>query len=899
VILKRIRLESFRCFARPLAIAFDERVTVVHGENGIGKSTLFEALARTLFDRPDSESAEIAALAPWGTEVAPRVELDVISEDVEFRVEKMFGARGSARVLRDGQPWKEGSASVEWLRTLLGATRAARGPSRPSERGLGQVLLVPQGEPDLPDQLGDGALERLHALVDAVLADPVSRAIESEIKRRAGELFTASGLAKKGAPAQTLRDERTRALERLEFARGERAKSEALRSELARASAEATAIAAQRRALSAERERITPQAREQRVLLERRDLARRALQAADNEFKRLAERIQRLADLRRDAVALDEKSAALAAAERDAGRAVDESLAAAQAAGEALRATETRRDQARALRKTAEAARALARTVEESAELEPRVAALAGAQAEARAIAEALTRAPGSFSGRRIEAFRIALKAEADAAAQVEALRLRVRIVASKAIELDGDKLRAGEERVLDGEGRLTLRLGGAELTISGPTVDHEAARAALERTRAAADAIAAELGSRDPSELEVWRANYKQLEADLRVAQTKGESALGKGESADGLHARLESARRAREAILDGRPAWRERAPEPGPLEAEARAAESAAEAALDEKRRDDEARRRAADHASITRDQVARERANAARQRKAIDEALAAASSDGLDDAAREAARRQRSGERQAAEDTVALAEDALAKIGENPAERLDRLAVDLDALYQAETRTQSAEVRAQQALDDALAGAPHAQLAAAEERLAVVEEELRRAEREADAVQLLSRLFAEEHAASSARLIEPVQKSVLPRLRKLAGNRPAIDELTLDEALRPAALGVRGLDAKISPSELSYGTRDQLALLVRLALGELAAGDERLPAVLDDPLVHADARRMKRFLSILDDSARRLQLVILTCRPDDYRALSGATFVDLGGSGDLFARSASLDG
>jgi hypothetical protein len=199
---------------------------------------------------------------------------------------------------------------------------------------------------------------------------------------------------------------------------------------------------------------------------------------------------------------------------------------------------------------------------------------------------------------------------------------------------------------------------------------------------------------------------------------------------------------------------------------------------------------------------------------------------------------------------------------------------------------------KARAEQALTDALAAAPHAQLAQAEEKLAVLDEALVRAEREADAIRLLHKSFAEEHAATSQRLIEPVQKSVLPRLKRLAGQRPAIDALTLDESLRPTAVGVRG--QTIAPTELSYGTRDQLALLVRLALGELAAADERLPAVLDDPLVHADARRVKRFHAILEETGRKLQLVILTCRPDDYRGLSGATFVDLGGSGDLFARA-----
>src|SRR5439155_8692954 len=54
LILRRVRLESFRCFAEPLELGpLDERITVVYGPNGAGKSTLLHALERALFDRPD------------------------------------------------------------------------------------------------------------------------------------------------------------------------------------------------------------------------------------------------------------------------------------------------------------------------------------------------------------------------------------------------------------------------------------------------------------------------------------------------------------------------------------------------------------------------------------------------------------------------------------------------------------------------------------------------------------------------------------------------------------------------------------------------------------------------------------------------------------------------------
>ena len=99
---------------------------------------------------------------------------------------------------------------------------------------------------------------------------------------------------------------------------------------------------------------------------------------------------------------------------------------------------------------------------------------------------------------------------------------------------------------------------------------------------------------------------------------------------------------------------------------------------------------------------------------------------------------------------------------------------------------------------------------------------------------------------------------------------------------------------VETPISLSEESYGTVEQLALLVRLALGGVLAKDEPQVAILDDPLVHADAGKHRRFLEILKIAAEaqiaaappagRLQIVILTCHPDRFDHLPGAMQINL---------------
>ena len=109
------------------------------------------------------------------------------------------------------------------------------------------------------------------------------------------------------------------------------------------------------------------------------------------------------------------------------------------------------------------------------------------------------------------------------------------------------------------------------------------------------------------------------------------------------------------------------------------------------------------------------------------------------------------------------------------------------------------------------------------------------------------------------------------------------PRVVGLELDEQFRPKGVRIRGLTDAVGSDELSYGTRDQLGVLVRLALGEIVAGEGGCQRYCD-PLVHADRGRARRLLFILEDAAARLQLVVVTCRREDYQGLASAKFIDV---------------
>ncbi|MDN5587796.1 MAG: hypothetical protein L0G69_14670, partial [Brevibacterium sp.] len=92
-------------------------------------------------------------------------------------------------------------------------------------------------------------------------------------------------------------------------------------------------------------------------------------------------------------------------------------------------------------------------------------------------------------------------------------------------------------------------------------------------------------------------------------------------------------------------------------------------------------------------------------------------------------------------------------------------------------------------------------------------------------------------------------------------------------------------RTLDERTVPFEsLSGGTREQLALIGRLAVARLVDSDAGAPVVLDDAFGFADAQRLNALNVILSTVGQNAQVILLTCQPDRFARLGGAKTVSL---------------
>ncbi|MBN8233632.1 AAA family ATPase [Halobacillus kuroshimensis] len=97
----------------------------------------------------------------------------------------------------------------------------------------------------------------------------------------------------------------------------------------------------------------------------------------------------------------------------------------------------------------------------------------------------------------------------------------------------------------------------------------------------------------------------------------------------------------------------------------------------------------------------------------------------------------------------------------------------------------------------------------------------------------------------------------------------------------------LGITVLDSEgmlFAPGELSKGTRDQLYISLRLALGETMAGQRPLPFFMDDAFVHFDERRLQKMTTILQGVSTRHQVLFFSWRSDLQQVFTDANIQQL---------------
>ncbi len=854
-------------------------ITVVSGDNEEGKSTLLEALKRAFFMKHNTTGEARDAITPLGRDATPAVAVTFRLGNATYRLAKQF-RRGGVRLERP-EGTLEGDAAELELARLLAFEWPGRGAAKPEHMGLAGLFWVDQGTTfDAEQRPSPTALRRLEPALAAQVAvlgrGERAPRLMLEVRRKRDELWT-------GARGQA------------------RGKLLELEKEVAGLAATLANLVEEERAIEALLDRLAQTTEKRRTWLAADHLGRAqdavkrcrsalaGIKALEEEARvRAAERQAAASDVER-LCAKDDRRRQLQAAidEREADRArlvrqreeqdplldrarrrraaADAAVAEAEAQ---LQAAETARE---ALARQAERLR-LERQVADIERVAADVQAAVREAAEQAALAEAARVSGAALAALEAEEARIG---QARAALRAVATRLVLRPdSAATAVSLDAVPL--DPARPIELTGPATLRLGGfgrVEVTPGGERLGE--LRDTLRSGEVALATGLAALGCASLAEARRRLAAKERHERDALAARQRLAALL----RASGMHdqAALDAAAvkaRARLASLvdvavapdcdEGSLEAAREAAERALAEAKARAAgiardrQVAVEAAVELGRQDDNLARDAA-HAAVEAaklaDQLAIERDELADDALARELAVAQAKADAAEEAAARNARDLERANPEAARREAEQAERRLAQLAEE-GQKLDRdaeaLAAELKGAGGRGIGDQRAQVQGQ---------------------LELAERRYQRLRAEADAWRLLHDTLESVDRARQDALVEPLESRVSPYLRQLMGDAAlglAPESLQVDVLRRGAAT---------EPfRSLSVGTREQLAVLVRLAIGDLLAETqgESPPLILDDALVYADAVRLARMKAILAAAAERQQIIILTCRKEDYLGL-----------------------
>ena len=869
--VRRLRIESFKCFRDPLEIdGFTDGLNLFAAPNEAGKSTIAEAVRAAFFERHRSGSVE--HLRPWSDPGAtPAVEVEFEIDGLRHVLSKSFLGRRRCTLDVDGRLALDGAAAEDHIAQLLGFKFPGKGASSNEYMGIPGLLWIRQGDAHELAGVVHHAADHLRSVLGETL----------------GELASSSG------------------------------------------DAVLQAVEAKRNTL------LTPATGKPRGdyanALERQAELSANLSTLDESVRAYHQRVDRLASLRRD-YQRDEQSRPWMAI-REQCVAAQAQLAEAQALAGKQQDAYTRltqlQAQASALRSELEAyARDESAVVTRKLALDHANAAVANTQAElqsqqqqhhdaiqaeARAhqqwerVRALVLRSELEASLRELEstldtqasslqqardaherAIRLHLEAEsmqiapADLATltqHIESLRdLDVRLnAAATTLDvdlLDGQSVHIGDEHISGQVQRTLIRATSIEIPdvgrihIAPGIADLDTLALQHERLSAERDAMLHRMGVAD-----LAAAQERARQAAQRIQDAKASQQLLQALAPNGVdalasdlaarRARLDDLRRQRDAL----PTFGEEdavLPSLASAESEAKRAKHLVETMAEAFGNARIAAAKAQSHLSTAEQELLAATATFQDPQRA--QRITTAKQSLTDTLAQQTTAQQRS------EALATQLKNANLDLLKQDVERLGRSAHQLEDAHASRQRDilqLEAELHAQGALG-------------LEEQRAEQQHEhegMRRRiddlTRRANALDYLLGLLRDKRAELARRLRAPLQKHLDRNLNLLfPGARIEIaDDLSPGPITR---LGTRGSETG-DFEHLSLGTREQMGIIARLAYADLLqeAGKPTL-LILDDALVNTDEARLSQMKRVLYDAAQRHQILIFTCHPAAWRDL-----------------------
>lgn len=853
--LHSIAIQEFKQFSGRLVIDdLQPGLNLFVGPNEAGKSTIAEAVRAVFLER--YKASHLKDLLPWGKATGqPSVEVSFDLDGAVCRLSKQFVTRQRCE-LKIGQTVFGEDEAEDKLAALLGFSRAARGPLKAENAGVPGLLWVQQGgTQEMRDSTGHAAqylrdaLSQLSGSSESAGEDALIAAVQRELR----QLLTARTQKATGPLAEA-----EQALLALSAERDDlNQQRQQFEENIAR-------LATQQEAFDDTQRKRPWELHEQKALLaqQRADAAAelersllglaQSVQVSEAGLALSLQQEQSATELEaavaRERQQLDAARAEVAAAQSEHGQAASSVAQFEQAAAAASRALEL----ANAAVTAADLRSQIGFHRDECARLDTSIAAASQA-------GDAVLEAARAAAALEVDEAKLKRLAVLDSEltvlrARTEAAMTRIEYRLNGAIKVGDAQLNGEGVLRVDEAKRIDLGELG-ELRVIPGVSDLSAQLSELASLEAQHGQLLQALGVASLAEAELRREQWKAL-----VAQQKSQAKILEVHAPQGIDA-LRAASASAAARLQ---AFNDRL---------ANLPDVSAALPLDEARRNAEIARDALDAARKVLTQAAEKRSTGIATAESLAAQLQHKEAQLNDEAFRLNRAQWQTKMVEQRVQVEALKKQHDARERELQTVRLDdpaaeakryRASAELARGEQHERQVRIAQLRSQLETVGA---------SGLGERLATVEAKLEQATRRKDelslrasALSLLDEVLVDERDAAVAQLRAPLTERLGHYLKRIFPQ----STIALGDDLSPATLDRFGradtLDA------LSFGTREQLGILTRLAYADLlkASGRPTL-LMLDDAAVHTDAARRDAIKRALLDAATRHQILVFTCHPE----------------------------
>ncbi|MDO6442225.1 AAA family ATPase [Marinobacter sp. 2_MG-2023] len=863
--LQSLRVEQFRQFSKGLELGdLQPGINLIHGPNESGKSTLVRAIRAAFFERYRSKSAE--DLAPWGdSSAAPTVEILFEHNGQRWQLDKRFLKRHRCDLLVDSTAFS-GEEAEEKLAELLGYQFPKKGASKEEHWGIPGLLWVEQGTgQDIEKAVlhaGGHLKSALNNLVGEVASSGGDEVIQA-VEQQRQELLTATGKPRGDYLAlantrETLQQEVGDLQERIDQYKVQVDRLGILANEHEQAS----------------RDRPWEEARRG---MQRAEVKYREVEALQEQQTRGMDTLKQLQQnlnlLQQSQAHWRSQNEQLELRHQSYQKATKQLEQEELASPELVKAVETARKHYQTATEAVQQAHLRdkrERLQKECARLEAELAKLRQNQEQAKSIQASLDGARKQKKQNLIDANVLRqLKQnqreldDTNIRIQTVATRVTWQLDSGKELTLDGQSIAGQGEKLLLEPGVLEIP-GLGSLGIQPGGEDLESLRRQQDRLKQSVSQQLSAMSVDSVETAEMKQGRLQEAEAQIQRFDDLLKSLAPQGvEQLNSAKTEVESELLTRTAELEALPAAAAIESDDKPLSLVESQLKQAEERLTDAeaRQRNQEAHLLKARYVSETacREwQRMREELNSPERQQQMDEL-------NRDIAAAEKKKVELESSLKERDAQIREARPALLK---QDIERY-RATAEHQEKAQQNRALELSEIRARleawgaEGLEE-----QHNEQAA---ELEHVNRRYLELDRRAKALDLLLNLLKDKRQALTRRLQAPLQKHLDHYLSVLFPEA----SLEVDENLMPGKFS-RGSELG-QMAELSYGAREQMGLISRLAYADLLqeAGRPTL-IILDDTLVHSDAERLDGMKRILFDAATRHQILLFTCHPEKWRDL-----------------------